>query len=215
VRVPRGGRAKTEGRVKAPAQGLPVADTRDSLDICFVPAGRSVRVVEKLRPDAGREGDIVHIDGRVLGRHKGVINYTIGQRRGLGLATGEPLFVVAIDAARHRILVGPREALAQHRIVLRDLNWIGGGDPADLDGLEVFARVRSSRPPRPGVFEWQGGGAAISLNAAEEGVAPGQACVLYDSDRPRARVLGGGFIARDERSTAVPAATSSPAEAFA
>ena len=194
LRFPLGGMTKSEVRRLARELALPVAGKSDSQDICFVPDGRYAGVVERLRPEAGRAGDIVHIDGRVLGRHAGVIHYTIGQRRGLGLAVGEPLFVVRIDAERNRVVVGPREALKKRRIVLRDMNWIGDPVPGDewRTGVEVFARVRSTRPPRPGTLCAADGVAAVELHDAEEGVAPGQACVFYAPDG--SRVLGGGWI---------------------
>lgn len=186
-------KTKAETRALAAAHGLVTADKPDSQDICFVPTGSYAAVVEKLRPGAIEPGEIVHTDGRVLGRHEGVIHYTVGQRRGLGVATGEPLFVVRLDAAARRVVVGPREALGVTWIGLKDANWIGDG-VAPTDGAAVLARVRSTRPPVPGVVRVSPTGWSVTLDAAEEGVAPGQACVLYAADGG-GRVLGGGWIA--------------------
>ncbi|MEO1102882.1 MAG: tRNA 2-thiouridine(34) synthase MnmA [Pseudomonadota bacterium] len=195
VRFPLGEMPKERVRELATEMGLVVADKADSQDICFVPDGRYAKVVAKLRPGAGTPGDIVHVDGRVLGRHEGVINYTVGQRRGLNIAIGEPLFVTAIDAKANRIVVGPREALTTHRVSLRDPNWLA--EPLGKgEGRSVFARVRSTRPPRPAVARREGETFVVDLTGGEEGVAPGQACVLYASDSPGAEVLGGGFIER-------------------
>lgn len=198
VRFPLGGLTKPQTRELARQAGLLVAEKPDSQDICFVPSGHYADVIERLRPEAAEPGDIVHIDGRVLGTHRGIIHYTVGQRRGLGVAAGEPLYVVGIDAGERKVIVGPKEALATRRIALRDLNWIGDGRLDDLptEGLEVFARVRSTRPPRPARLSFDGKDAVVTLSEDEEGVSPGQACVLYDAADGPARVLGGGFIAR-------------------
>jgi tRNA-specific 2-thiouridylase len=184
---------KAEVRALAREFDLPVADKHDSQDICFVPNGRYTDVIAKLRPDAAEPGEIVHVDGRVLGQHEGIVNYTVGQRRGLGVATGEPLFVVKLDPANRRVIVGPRSALAVHRISIADVNWIGDR-PLDSNGLEVFVRVRSTRTPRPATLFATPSGAEVELRDGEEGVAPGQACVIYESSDSRARVLGGGII---------------------
>ena len=196
LRFPLGGLTKSQTREIARAHNLVVAEKPDSQDICFVPSGHYADVIERLRPGAAEPGDIVHVDGRTLGRHRGIIHYTIGQRRGLGVAAGEPLYVVRIEAAERRVIVGPREELARRRIVLRDVNWIGDGTLADIgsDGIEVFVRVRSTRPPRPAQFAIDKGEAVVMLATSEEGVSPGQACVLYDAQAGQARVLGGGFI---------------------
>jgi tRNA-uridine 2-sulfurtransferase len=198
--------SKAETRVLAASFGLEVADKADSQDICFVPDGRYAELVRKLRPGAAEAGDIVHLDGRLLGRHGGVIGYTIGQRKGLGIAAGEPLYVVRIDAGRREVIVGSREALAVSRVRLRDVNWLGGVPLAAIpaDGLEIAARVRSTRAPRPGVFRLVDGEAFVDLNGPEEGVAPGQACVFYESDAPDARVLGGGTIMAATSAVAFP-----------
>jgi len=195
LRFPLGDVPKEQVREMAVGMGLDVADKPDSQDICFVPDGRYARVVAAMRPDSSREGDIRHVDGRVLGRHKGVIHYTVGQRRGLNIALGEPLFVVRIDADRNEVVVGPREALRTHRVALREPNWLGEDIPAGED-RPVHARVRSTRPPRPGTVRRTEAGWEVELLEGEEGVAPGQACVLYASDAPGAEVLGGGFIQR-------------------
>ncbi len=192
LRFPLGGMAKSEVRAVAAELGLAVADKQDSQDICFVPQGRYSDIIAKLKPSAALGGDIVHIDGRVLGRHEGILHYTVGQRRGIGIASGEALYVVHLDAANARLIVGPREALETRRVYLRDLNWLGD---ADLDGIgpagiEVFAKVRSTRPPRPATLHRQDGETFVELSDGESGVAPGQACVLYDDDgnaRARAR----------------------------
>jgi len=200
VRFPLGDMPKDRVRELAAEMNLVVADKPDSQDICFVPDGRYAKIVAAMRPDASQPGDIIHVDGRVLGTHDGVINYTVGQRRGLNIALGEPLFVVAIDAPRHRLIVGPRSALATHKVTLRDHNWLGD---SLREGEEhaVFARVRSSRPPRPGIARFSGGVLTVDLVGGEEGVAPGQACVLYASDAAGAEILGGGFIERTPAST--------------
>ena len=206
VRFPLGDLPKTEVREMAERFALPVAAKPDSQDICFVPQGSYAKVVEKLRPGAGRAGEILHLDGRVLGEHEGVINYTIGQRRGLGVATGEPLFVVKIDAPKRRVLVGPREALMTRGLLLEELNWLGRGSLEDAAraGALVLVRVRSTRPPVPGHLGFEDGQPAVFFDSPEEGVARGQAAVLYDPDG-QTRILGGGFIAKalpaDERVT--------------
>jgi tRNA-specific 2-thiouridylase len=195
LRFPLGDLSKEETRDIARELGLVVAEKKDSQDICFVPQGRYTDVVEKLKPGASRPGDIVHVDGRVLGRHDGVIRYTVGQRRGLGIAAAAPLFVVRIDAESARVVVGPRETLATRSLELQDFNWVGDGSlEALVGGLPVFARVRSTRPPIPATLCTRNATPVVELAVDEMGVAPGQACVLYDGEGSEARVLGGGII---------------------
>jgi tRNA-specific 2-thiouridylase len=201
LRFPLGGMPKPEVRAIAAELGLAVADKQDSQDICFVPQGKYSDIIARLKPAAATPGDIVHIDGRVLGRHEGILRYTIGQRRGIGIASGEPLYVVHLDAERARVVVGPREALETRKVYLRAMNWLGDEDLDAIgpDGIELFAKVRSTRPPRPAVLRRRGGATWVELAEGESGIAPGQACVLYGDDGNDARVLGGGFIERSER----------------
>lgn len=194
LRFPLGHLEKDQTRELAAAMGLVVAAKPDSQDICFVPDGDYASVVEKVRPGASRPGEIVHTDGRVLGTHDGVIRYTVGQRRGLGVSVGEPLYVVRLDAENARVIVGPREDLAVRRIVLKDVNWIGDGDLAEADGLQIGVKVRSTRPPSLAALEIEGDAVHVLLDEGEEGVAPGQACVFYEAPG-HDRVLGGGWIA--------------------
>ena len=193
LRFPLGDLPKSETRDLARRYGLLNAEKADSQDICFVPTGHYSDMVERLLPDASAPGDIVHTDGRVLGRHSGIFHYTIGQRRGLGVPASEPLYVVGLDPRSARVIVGPRTALARSRLKLRDVNWIGDGEIADLPahGLPIAARVRSTRPPAPAMLLPSG---EVEFEEPESGVSPGQACVFYESGGPRARVLGGGFI---------------------
>ncbi len=197
LRFPLGGLPKDEVRRLAGQLGLVVADKPDSQDICFVPEGKYASVVERLRPGSAEPGAIVHVDGTVMGRHPGVIHYTVGQRRGLGIATGAPLYVVRLDADRKEVVVGPREALLISRIRLKDVTWIGDGEGEDAAraGASVAVKVRSTRPPVPARLAWVDGGWAVDLDDAEEGVALGQACVFYSLDEANDRVLGGGWIA--------------------
>jgi tRNA-uridine 2-sulfurtransferase len=192
--------SKDETRRLADELGLAVAKKPDSQDICFIPAGRYTQIIDKLNPGAREPGDIVHIDGRVLGRHEGIINFTIGQRRGIGVAANEPLFVVRIDALRRIVLVGPREAIRAQNVVLRDVNWLGSGALGDIpeDGLTVWARIRSTQPPQSATLSQMDGRVRVHLHDGEDGVSPGQACVFYDSAATQARVLGGGWIAATE-----------------
>jgi tRNA-specific 2-thiouridylase len=196
LRFPLGGMRKPDVRKAASALGLQVAAKPDSQDICFVPAGKYSDIVEKLRPGAVEAGDIVHLDGRIMGRHEGVIRYTIGQRRGLGVATGEPLFVVKLDAPNKRVIVGPREALATQALVIGESNWLGEGslEEACASGMPALARVRSTRAPVPGRMALVDGRPGFTFDNPEEGVAPGQACVIYAAPDGMT-VLGGGFIA--------------------
>jgi tRNA-uridine 2-sulfurtransferase len=196
LRFPLGDLPKAAVRSLAHEFGLTVADKADSQDICFVPSGRYTDVIERLRPGAARPGEIRHLDGRILGRHPGIIHYTIGQRKGLGIATGEPLYVVELDAAKAQVIVGPREALATRSIRLGEVNWIGDGAWNELpaEGIRIAVRVRSTRPPAPALLRRGGQGAEVELLNSEEGVSPGQACVFYESVEAHARVLGGGPI---------------------
>jgi tRNA-specific 2-thiouridylase len=196
LRFPLGGMPKSQVRQVAAALGLTVADKPDSQDICFVPEGKYTTVIDRIRPHGAIPGDLVHMDGRVLGRHEGVTRYTIGQRRGLNIAVGDPLFVVRIDADKRQVIVGPREALLTQALSLKEGNWLGSEDSleaAAAAGAPVLARVRSTREPVPGHLALVDGEPRLVFDGLEEGVAPGQACVLYDPADPE-RVLGGGFI---------------------
>ena len=198
LRFPLGDLAsKDETRALAAELGLGVADKPDSQDICFVPNGNYAAVIEKLRPGAAEPGEIVHLDGRVLGRHEGILNFTVGQRRGLGIGGGEPLYVVRLEPEARRVVVGPREALAVRRIPVSGINWLGDApfERAPAEGWETAVKVRSTRPPAPARIRPLGDGRAeVALATAEEGVAPGQACVFYAPEG--SRVLGGGWIGR-------------------
>ncbi len=196
LRFPLGDMTKVETRQAAERLGLPVAAKPDSQDICFVPSGRYAEVIERLKPDAVRTGEIVHLDGRVLGRHAGIINFTVGQRKGLGIAAGEPLYVVRLEADKARVVVGPREALATRTLVLRDVNWLGdlGLDRLPAEGLGISVRVRSTRAPKPAVLRHGDAGVTIELLEAEDGVSPGQAAVFSADTGPQSRSLGGGTI---------------------
>ncbi len=194
LRFPLGRLSKPEVRAVATELGIIVADKPDSQDICFVPDGKYADLILKLRPDAADAGDIVHVDGQVLGRHDGIVHYTIGQRRGLGVGGGEPLYVIRLDAPGKRVIVGPREALRQTDIAVKDLNWLGSA-PLGEQPQPCYARIRSTRPPvaasvRRGVSNY-----VVTIPDGEYGVSPGQACVLYDAPGPGQKVLGGGFIA--------------------
>ncbi|MFZ2019207.1 MAG: tRNA 2-thiouridine(34) synthase MnmA [Methyloceanibacter sp.] len=196
LRFPLGDRPKEATRRLARDFGLTVADKSDSQDICFVPTGRYTQVIERLRPGAAEAGDIVHIDGRVLGRHSGIINYTIGQRRGLGVPAQEPLYVLKLDASRREVVVGPKECLRTRRILLRDVNWLGD-EPLEAfvqSGDEVLARIRSSGALQPARVTFEDGETMVDLAYGEEGVSPGQACVFYAASDGGERLLGGGWI---------------------
>jgi tRNA-specific 2-thiouridylase len=194
LRFPLGEMDKREVRALASGLGLVVADKPDSQDICFVPDGKYANIVDRLRPDATTPGDIVDTQGGVLGRHDGVIHFTVGQRKGLGLSGNEePLFVLRIDAAKARVIVGPRDMLAARTIALRDVNWLGGGETQ----IDCAVKVRSMRPPVPAhLTRGIDRAAQVELLSPEHAIAPGQACVFYERDG--ARVLGGGWIARAE-----------------
>jgi len=192
LRFPLGHMDKDETRKHAERFGLSVADKPDSQDICFVPEGGYASVIERLRPGAMEPGDIVDMDGQILGRHEGIVKYTVGQRRGIGVGgTVDPLYVVKLDPASKRVIVGPKSALKTSEIAVKDLSWIGEEIPSG--GLEVIAKIRSTRPGVAAkIFAEEEGRVRISLHEAEEGVSPGQAAVFYDGDR----VLGGGWIER-------------------
>lgn len=201
LRFPLGGLPKPAVRGVAAGMSLAAADKPDSQDICFVPEGKYHTVIDRLRPQGAVAGDILHLDGRVLGRHEGVTRYTIGQRRGLNIGGGDPLFVVRIDADARQVIVGPREALLTRALTLKEANWLGDEatlEAAALAGRSVLARVRSTREPVAGRLAMIDGGVGVALDVLEEGVAPGQACVLYAPEDP-SRVLGGGFIERAVR----------------
>jgi len=194
LRFPLGGMTKAETRHHAERFNLAVAEKPESQDICFVPDGNYAGVLEKLRPGAWEPGEIVDLDGKVLGKHDGIVNYTIGQRRGLGIAAAHPLYVVAIDPDTRRVTVGPREALARDRLCVRDITWLGdSGGPTPEQ--QVGVKIRSTTEPEPAVLI-AGDGERIEVRFADPqfGVSPGQAAVFYDGGR----VLGGGWIQREE-----------------
>ena len=186
--------SKAETRALASKYGLDVANKPDSQDICFVPDGDYAAVIEKLRPGSVQPGKIIDQNDNILGEHKGVINYTIGQRRGLGLGgLDEPLYVVKLDVERRLVVVGPKEMLATRQVLLKEVNWLGDTALMAKSTWKIGAKVRSTRPPRDALLKpISDTEAIVELIVAEEGVAPGQACVFYDLDS--SRVLGGGWI---------------------
>jgi len=188
--------SKDDTRALAARYGLSVADKPDSQDICFVPNGNYASVIEKLRPGAAEPGEIVDVDGNVLAHHKGVIHYTIGQRRGLGIGgLGEPLYVVKLDVDTRQVIVGPKEMLATRTIPVREINWLGDAGFADMAERHVSIKVRSTRPPREAIIRpLSATEAEVELLTPEEGVSPGQACVFYET--AGTRILGGGWIWR-------------------
>jgi tRNA-specific 2-thiouridylase len=188
--------SKAETRELAQRFGLTVADKPDSQDICFVPNGNYAAVIEKLRPGAAEPGDIVDVNGTVLAQHRGVIHYTIGQRRGLGIGgLTNPLYVVKLDVDARHVVVGSKEMLATRRVPIREINWLGGGDFLAGGTRTIAVKVRSTKPPVDAVLHpISDTEAEVELLVAEEGVSPGQACVFYDPES--SRVLGGGWIWR-------------------
>ncbi|GAA0391332.1 tRNA 2-thiouridine(34) synthase MnmA [Brevundimonas terrae] len=197
LRFPLADLEKPQVRGVAASLGLRIAAKPDSQDICFVPSGDYRTLIDRLRPQGREAGEIVHMDGRVLGKHSGITDYTIGQRRGLNVAVGEPLFVTKLNPELRQVIVGPREALLTASLVLEETNWLGQQatiEEAARDGAEVLARVRSTRQPSPARLALADDGIVkVVFAEGEEGVAPGQACVLYDPADDE-RVLGGGFI---------------------
>jgi len=204
LRFPLGHLQKSETRKLAVELGLNVAAKPDSQDICFVPSGKYTDVIEKIRPNAVVAGDMVHMDGRVLGQHRGIMYYTIGQRRGLGLEHGsgaEPLFVIEIKAEANQIILGPHDALSRDIIHLKEVNWLGAGVfGPDLDGYDIGVKIRSTRPPAPARLEYRDGEVIVRLLSSDFGISPGQACVFYAPGQDYSRTLGGGWITRTDRS---------------
>ena len=200
LRFPLGSFSKSETRSLAVKFGLNVASKPDSQDICFVPTGKYTDVIEKIRPLSGIAGNIVHLNGQVLGKHRGIMYYTIGQRRGLGLPDGsgeDPLFVIKIDQNTNQVIVGPREALKRKKIWLEDINWLGKGEyNKNLDGFQLRVKVRSTRSPVLATFLLEGDEIIVELDQPDEGISPGQACVFYSSEISAKRTLGGGWIVK-------------------
>jgi tRNA-uridine 2-sulfurtransferase len=192
LRFPLGGMTKDATRALAERYGLAVSDKPDSQDICFVPNGNYASVIEKLRPNACGGGDIIHTDGTVLGRHDGIIHYTIGQRKGLGVAYAHPLYVIRLDPERRQVIVGEQSALAKTRFLIRDVNWLEAMDAYVPQTVQI--KWRSSQPLKAATLTpLEGGSAMVETHLPEYAIAAGQACVMYDD----ARVLGGGWITRD------------------
>jgi tRNA-specific 2-thiouridylase len=188
--------SKDATRALAAEYGLSVADKPDSQDICFVPNGDYASVIEKLRPGAAESGEIVHADGRVLGNHNGVIHYTIGQRRGLGIGgLADPLYVVRLDVDARQVIVGPKDMLSTRIIPVREINWLADAPMTSQKEWRLLVKVRSTRPPREAILRpISDTKAEVELLSPEEGVSPGQACVFYEAEG--SRIFGGGWIWR-------------------
>jgi len=200
LRFPLAGISKEQTRQIALELGLDIAAKPDSQDICFVPEGNYGDVIRKLRPDADRQGDIVHVDGRVLGEHGGIINYTIGQRRGLRIADSAPLYVNKLDPETATVYVGPKETLLRDTIYLKDMNWLVEKEQILSDqAMSVYVKLRSTRPAAVACVKQEEGEVVVELAEGEYGISPGQACVIYENPGAGARILGGGFIARTEQ----------------
>ena len=192
LRFPLGDMTKSETRHHAERFNLPVAEKPESQDICFVPNGNYAKVIAKLRPGAWEPGDILDLDGNVIGQHEGIINFTVGQRRGLGVAAAHPLYVVRIDPKRRQVIAGPKSALAKTELKVSAVNWIGPGAVPPSE-RRVGVKIRSTSMPEAGVIRCNTDGWNVVFDEPQTGIAPGQAAVFYDGDR----VLGGGWIQRE------------------
>ena len=188
-------KSKNETRALANKFNLSVSDKPDSQDICFVPNGDYSAVIEKLRPGAAEPGEIVHADGRILGKHTGIINFTVGQRRGLGVGgLDKPLYVISLNVEDRKVTVGPKELLKATTIKVSEVNWLGDQDFSSREQWKMKVKVRSTRPPQDALVKPRSQNTAeVELIDPEQGVAPGQACVFYD--KSQSRVFGGGWIA--------------------
>lgn len=194
LRFPLGSLRKEETRALAAKYALPVFAKPDSQDICFVPDGDYAKVIAKMRPHASQPGEIIHMDGRALGRHEGIIHYTVGQRKGLGISSEEPLYVIKLDAAAKRVIVGPKEALLTKKFRIRDLNWLTDETLLRF-GIQAEVKLRSAQTPVEAEIRGNASGnVEVTLFNPREAVAPGQACVVYAG----ARVLGGGWIEKED-----------------
>ena len=188
---PLGAASKDETRAEATRLGLPVASKPDSQDICFVPEGRYLDVIEKLKPGAHRPGDIVDMDGNILGGHDGIIGFTVGQRKGIGIAAPDPLYVISLDAENAQVKVGPKDALLKSNLTIRNINWLGDGKTMPEGGFDCTVKLRSAQPAIGAhVSPLADGRAEVRLEQPFAAIAPGQACVFYSGDR----MLGGGWI---------------------
>ena len=195
LRFPLSQITKEDIRLYANRLNLVVADKPDSQDICFVPNGDYASVIERLRPEANLPGDIVDIQGNVLGQHQGIMHYTVGQRRGLRIAKGHPLYVIGIDASKRQVMVGSRKDLAIQTIHLQDVNWIG--DELKQKDYPLYVRVRSTGHMLKSSLKFRNNNCSeVTLQRPEEGVSPGQACVFYKDNKPRSQILGGGWITK-------------------
>ena len=192
LRFPLGSMNKEETRKEAERLGLAVADKPDSQDICFVPDGDYAKVVKNIRPGVSEPGEIADKVGRVIGHHDGIINFTIGQRRGLGIGGGDPLFVLRLEPDTKRVIVGPKEDLFQETIILNDINWLGD-EPLDNTFMDISVKIRSMTPLLPASLRATGDNSGeVLLYTPYAGIAPGQACVFYQD----LRMLGGGWISK-------------------
>ena len=205
LRFPLGDMTKDETREVAREMGLHIAEKSDSQDICFVPQGKYSDIIKRLQPEAVESGEIVHVDGRVLGQHDGIIHYTVGQRRGIGVSTGEPIYVIKLDSENNRVIVGPHDALLIRNLYLRDINWIGTTELSAIPatGMELFVKVRSTRPPIPATLFYDHNESKIELIDGEHGIAPGQACVFYESSESNSQVFGGGWIEHTDQLSSI------------
>ena len=202
IKFPLGDLTKDQTRAIATELQLINAEKPDSQDICFVQDGKYINLINKLNPNSVAKGNILSVNGEVLGQHDGIANYTIGQRRGLGYASGEPNYVVDIDHVKNEITIGAKEYLQTKDIYLKNINWLGPNElPADKFEIPMFVKVRSTSNPVPALFKRHEGVTKIEFNDPEYGISPGQACVFYESDKSLSRVLGGGWIIKDKNNT--------------
>lgn len=192
LRFPLGSLTKDETRNVAKLYELNVAEKPDSQDICFVPNGDYASVIQKFRPDSFKKGNIKNLDGDVIGVHDGIINFTIGQRKGIGVSNDNPLYVLKINSEQNEIIVGPKEKLGKKEISLKDLNLLT--NKKDLD-QNIFVKVRSTGNLLEAKVDLKDHNTAqVSLVNPEDGISPGQACVFYSKDQYGHKVLGGGWI---------------------
>jgi len=195
LRFPLGQMQKKETRKIASELKLNVADKPDSQDICFVPNGNYASVIKKFRPESFQKGNILDIEGNVVGKHDGIINFTIGQRKGIGIAYKEPLYVININAKTNEVIVGNREALAIKKIYLKNLNLLSDVEEYNNN---LFIKVRSTGRLVKAKVNLNDTGAEVNLDELETGISPGQACVFYSKNQFGDKVLGGGWIVKTE-----------------